>query len=476
MAQKSIPLFPGGTDPFCIGPETDHYGDTMSFSSEDDENPTVDLQNSTPALNLPYSSDPDPYASALIKYTLIAPAIQHTHFEESNAAYFKKVSQIPVMFPDGSQKKFAVSTLQTWLYQYRKEGLTGLVNKSRSDKGTSRVLLIEAIEKIVELKEQYPRLPCTGIHQKLLNEGYISADISVRTIQRFIKNHNMKNQVITVSKDRKAYESEAFGCIWQSDTCYTDYITEDGIERRTYLIIVIDDHSRMLLAGEFFYADNSENFQKVLKRAIEIYGIPDILYTDHGGPYENGQLEAITAELGIMHRLAPVRDGAAKGKVERTFGTIKRRWLYGLDIEGINSLKELNEVFRQYIRTHNTTVNRSTRERPIDRYQRTLNHIRSIKSKDWLNECFMNRITRKVRRDATVSINSVLYDVPQQFQRTTVEIRYEPSDTEFDNAYIWFEKKKYPIHRTDKVANSRKHRRTTEENLKFSYANTEFNN
>lgn len=40
----------------------------------------------------------------------------------------------------------------------------------------------------------------------------------------------------------------------------------------------------------------------------------------------------------------------------------------------------------------------------------------------------MNRITRTVRGDATVTIQKVLYDVPQQFIRTKVEIRFMPND------------------------------------------------
>lgn len=39
--------------------------------------------------------------------------------------------------------------------------------------------------------------------------------------------------------------------------------------------MIIDDHSRMIVGGEIFYNDNAYNFQKVLKRAVEIRFLPD---------------------------------------------------------------------------------------------------------------------------------------------------------------------------------------------------------
>ena len=73
----------------------------------------------------------------------------------------------------------------------------------------------------------------------------------------------------------------------------------------------------------FYYNDNAENVQKVLKKAVEKYGIPKKLYLDNGASYKNNELEKICARLGIkkIHTHAYVPE--AKGKVERCFKTIK---------------------------------------------------------------------------------------------------------------------------------------------------------
>jgi hypothetical protein len=71
----------------------------------------------------------------------------------------------------------------------------------------------------------------------------------------------------------------------------------------------------------------------------------------------------------------------------------------------------------------------------------------------------MNRITRKVNLDATVSIDSISYDAPMQFIRSKVEIRFLPD--RMADAYIFFEGKHYPIRITNRVENGRTKRNNT---------------
>jgi metallophosphoesterase superfamily enzyme len=89
----------------------------------------------------------------------------------------------------------------------------------------------------------------------------------------------------------------------------------------------------------------------------------------------------------------------------------------------------------------------------MERYQRGINLVRLPKRQEWLNECFMNRVTRKVNLDATVSIGSLYYDVPMQFIRSKVEIRYLPDCMQ--DAYIFFEGNHYPIRPTNRIENGR---------------------
>ena len=142
------------------------------------------------------------------------------------------------------------------------------------------------------------------------------------------------------------------------------------------------------------------------------------------------------------------------------------RGLSILDPKTIHSLEEFNVWLSSYIRQHNTTVHSATKEKPLDRYLRSKANIRTPKSQEWLDFCFLNRITRKVSNDSCITIDGILYDVPQQFIRMKVDIRYLPDKME--DAYILYEGKQYPIHTTDKVANSKAKRNNPTPTIRYS--------
>ena len=391
---------------------------------------------------------------AHLRFAVIAPVIQGLFSEPSKTAYYKNVAEKPLKMPDGREMFFNYNTFQKWESQYNKRGMDGLMPSTRSDAGVSRVLSDAAIAEIYRIKLEFPRINATLIYTKLIADGFMrQSEVSVSAVQRFIKKNDLKSANNINIKDRKAFEEEFSCSMYQADTCHTLYITENGKKRKTYLFHIVDDHSRLIVGARFFYNDNAYNFQRVLKEALARHGLCRKLYVDNGSPYSNIQLTLILGSLGIIGIHAPVRDGAAKAKVERSFRTIKDTWLNGFDSSTVTSLEQLNRLLADYVRMRNTSVNRDIGETPMERYSRHLDRIRSPKSQEWLDECFMNRIMRKVGNDSTVSIDSVSYDVPMQFIRMKVEIRFLPDDMK--NAYILYEGKRYPIRATNKVENSR---------------------
>ena len=390
-------------------------------------------------------------AMAQFRFALIAPVIQGLYPDASATAYYKRVTQNPFTLPDGSTVTYSYKTLEKWKSMYNIGGLDALIPNERSDKGTSRALSGDAIEMIYQLIKDFPHINATQIHAYLVKHSYIPDTVSVDSVQRFVRYNDLKSARNPNLRDRKAYEEDEFGKIWQADTCYLPYITENGERKRVFCIMIIDDHSRLLVGGELFYNDNAYNFQKVLKNAIATYGLPDKLYVDNGCSYSNDQLSMICVSLGIVLLHTKIRDGASKGKVERHFRTLKERWLYTLDIDTIKSLSQFNELLKDYMRSYNTTYHKGIESTPYDRYQNTKDHPRTPASREWLDECFYNRITRKVRKDSTITIDKVCYDVPMQFISAKVDIRFLPDD--MDSAFILFDDKKFPIRRTNRNDN-----------------------
>jgi len=400
------------------------------------------------------TKDPD-RELAYFRFALIAPVIQGTFNDASLAAYCRRVTENPIVRPDGTSFLYKPGTLEKWVSYYRAHGMEGLMPRTRSDKGCTKSLSGECISEIHRLKEKYPRLDAVQIHIRLVQDGFIPAAVSARTVQRYIKANGLRNPAASgLLKDRKAFEEPFFGSMFQADACYFPYVPdENGTRQRTYLLAIVDDHSRLVVGARLFFEDNAYNFQKLFKDTVATFGICNKLYVDHGPSFENSQLSFICGSIGTILIHAPVRDGAAKAKVERFFGVLKSRWLYGLDTGQVRSIDEFNRELAEAVREHNLTVNSSTGQTPMDRFLATRGQIRIPQSQEWLDDCFMNRALRKVRNDATISLLKMQFDAPMQFIRQTVEVRFLPD--RLSDAYIFDEGKRFPLKLTDKQANSR---------------------
>jgi transposase InsO family protein len=392
---------------------------------------------------------------AYFRFALIAPVIQGTFTDASIAAYCRRVTEQPIMRPDGSSFQYQAKTLERWVNRYKEGGMDALLPRARSDKGVTRVLSDECIQEIHRIKERFPRLDAVQIHIRLVHDGLLPATVSPRTIQRFLKTSGLKSPAASGPlKNRMAFEEPYFGAMWQADTCYFPFVPDSqGKKKRTYLMLIVDDHSRLITGARLFFDDNAYNFQKLLKDSVSSYGIPEKLYCDHGAPYENAQLSFICGSIGTVLIHAPVRDGAAKGKAERTFGVLKSRWLNGLDIAQIRSIEAFNRELIEAVRQHNLATNSTTGQSPMERFVASRSQVRAPLSEEWLEECFMNRTQRKVRNDATLSVNNILFDAPMQFIRQNVEVRFLPD--RLHEAFILSNGIRYPLILTDRQANSK---------------------
>ena len=119
----------------------------------------------------------------------------------------------------------------------------------------------------------------------------------------------------------------------------------------------------------------------------------------------------------------------------------------------IRSIDDFNIEFAEAVRRHNLTVNSSTGQAPMDRFLATRGRIRVPESERWLDECFMNRVRRKVRSDSTLSVLNTQLDAPMQFIRQSVEVRFLPD--RLCDAYIFEGGVHHPLKLTDKQSNSK---------------------
>ena len=93
--------------------------------------------------------------------------------------------------------------------------------------------------------------------------------------------------------------------------------------RKIFLIVFIYDASRLITHGEFFYADNTVNMCDAFRTALFKRGKPERLYFDNGSHYRSKEILKACLRLEIHLSNAPIRNGAAKGEIERFFRGFK---------------------------------------------------------------------------------------------------------------------------------------------------------
>lgn len=401
------------------------------------------------------------------RYGLIAPAVNMTYPDRSKSAYFRRISQTPVRLVNGSTAFVNPKTLADWERRFRKGGFEALMPKSRSDCGYSRKINDELAKELAYIREQNPNLNATMVYEKLLATGIITkGEVSLATIQRWFRNHPLDSNAADQVKDRRSFESPYVNGIWQADTLYGPYV---GKMERSYLQTILDDKSRMVVASHFFPADNAASFQMLLKQAVKGCGVPEKLYVDNGSAYKNHQLSYICGKIGCALVHAPVRDGSAKGKIERFNRTVRMRFLSDLSDSAKESFETLNDALNAWIIDYNSHVHSSTKKKPIDVFSQEADSLRYIESDEDLDEAFRIKIKRKVAKDATVRIDNCLYDAPMSCISESLDVYYTPSNPDD----VWIEDnlgKRHRLVKTDKALNANTGRVKQKSKYKIDYS------
>ena len=118
-------------------------------------------------------------------------------------------------------------------------------------------------------------------------------------------------------------------------------------KKRTYLVAVLDDFSRLIPHAEFYRHEKLPHLENTLQKAILKRGIPHVLYVDNGQIFSAHQINLICAELGI--RKITSKPYSPEGKIERFFRTVRADFLTELEHEKVDHLHQLNSKFWAWI-------------------------------------------------------------------------------------------------------------------------------
>ena len=343
----------------------------------------------------------------------------------------KAVSDAVFNDEDGHPRKFTWRTISTWLYRYKINGVTSVQTTPRSDKGTTRKVspeqLLEAINQVLPFFRAKPRYNKSDIYRRCIEKGILrKEEMAWTTFYRFIRDHELlKDDPGENNKLRLAFAMQYANQLWQADTMFGPYVAnKEGKPVQSKLIAFIDDASRLCCHGQFFASETTHDFITAIRAAFYKRGVPDQLYVDNGSIYTGQEITLICSRVGCILRHAPVRDGAAKGKVERFFRTVRDKFL-GRNLD-LSSLDALNRQFTIWLEDEYNTIEHSALGmKPIDRFGIDLKRIRFLQPDQFNDELFFAEDTRKVKKDNTFSLDKIRLEAPVDLRDKPITIRFD---------------------------------------------------
>lgn len=341
----------------------------------------------------------------------------------------KYVAGLTFVDEDGIPRRFTWRSIQTWLWCYTKLGVMSLQNKKRSDKGKLRKVspeqLLEAIEQVLSsFRNKHPRK--SHIYRSCIERGLLCREkVAPNTFSRLVNELELfKSDSETQNKRRLAFSKQYANQMWQVDTMVGPYLKIGSNSVQAKLIAFIDDASRVICHGQFFLQETSDTFLKAFQSALYKRGIPEQLYADNGSVYTCKEIILVCARLGIILCHAPLHDGAAKGKIERFFRTVREEFLSRqLDL---SSLESLNRAFTAWIEDeYNSRTHSTIQMRPIDRFGLDLKRIRFLPPNQANDELFYIEETRFVKKDNTFSLKNLRFEAPVDLRLRQIEVRFD---------------------------------------------------
>ena len=172
------------------------------------------------------------------------------------------VAAMTFLDEQGQPRQFTWRTIQTWYYRYKNHGITAMTHHTRQDKGQVRkVTPEELLEALNAAKPHFhnQRTNKRALYRFCIEKGLLHADrIAQTTFYRFLREYDLLVPNDDHNKKRLAFRMKYANQLWQADTMFGPYV-DTGLSsgrKQTKLIAFIDDASRVLCHGEFFFEEN----------------------------------------------------------------------------------------------------------------------------------------------------------------------------------------------------------------------------
>jgi putative transposase len=365
---------------------------------------------------------------ALFRYSVISEALDAELSAAERGLIVRALAQRTWTTPVGEERSFSRGTIDRWIAAYRSDGLGALAPNRRGDRGRVRVegqWMAEA----VRLRREVPARSAAQITE-IIGRAH-GVWLKERTVRAHLARAGVSRAVLTAepAKAFGRYEASRRNERWIGDVLVGPFVPHPrkAGSKRAKLFVLVDDYSRLLVAGRWMTEENTRAGQEVLRAAIMRRGVPTQLYMDNGSPYRAGQLARTCAVLGIHVIHSKPYSPAGRGKQERLNRYIRERFLTEAEATGIEDFEALNDRFSAWAeQVANTRIHAETKQKPIERFLAAGPIERP--NPEIVAEAFRWSVVRRVTKTATVSLLANRYSVDPSLIGQNVELRFDPED------------------------------------------------
>ena len=370
--------------------------------------------------------------AALARFAAIAPLVSRTLSPAEAALIRRSILEATFLFPGERPRRISERTLRRWVEAYKKAlpkgtiaALNALYPQPRSDKGVPRVFDPKVIEDAIALRKELATRSTEALLAHL-DGAPLGPTLAYHLRQRGATRALLKAQ----SRAFPRYEAAAPNVTWQSDVMDGFYLpdpTDPSKFKEVHLMGFIDDHSRLIAHGEWYFKESLPCLLDCLKKAVVKRGIPARLYWDNGPIYKSRQVSLIAARLGSQIIFSTPYAPEGKGKIERFWKTTAGDFLNEAAHAGLATLDELNQAFWAWLERYHERKHRSTGLTPLARWEMGKEAVRYPHATD-VHDLFLWEEKRLVKKTGTLSLAGNEYQVSETLIGRRVAVRFDPLD------------------------------------------------
>ena len=231
------------------------------------------------------------------------------------------VAAMTFLDEEGNPRQFTWRTIQTWHYRYKNHGITGMTNRparTRATPARSRPRNSSKPSTPPSPTSTNKRTNKRAIYRFCIENGLLDPDrIAQTTFYRFIREYGLLAPEDDDNKKRLAFSMKHANQLWQADTMFGPYVDTGvslGSRKQAKLIAFLDDASRVLCHGEFFFDENVDTLVKAIRAAFYKRGVPEQLLVDNGSIYCSQEITLICARVGCHPATCPFATQPPKEK------------------------------------------------------------------------------------------------------------------------------------------------------------------